>query len=197
MTTRTPTIERLQPPVSDSDLRALAELLVDAVESGAAVSFLAPLSLERAREWWRTTTEASDGRSIFLVARDSDGIAGTVQLHAVWAPNQAHRAEIAKLIVNQRCRRTGLGMKLMQVVEQEARRAGFTLLTLDAKRGAAAENLYRRLGWTAAGTIPGFAFDSDGTPHDAVIFYKHLTSNHENASDADAHGRTGAGAARD
>ena len=63
----------------------------------------------------------------------------------------------------------------MQAVEQEAHRAGFTLLTLDAKRGAAAEHLYRQLGWTAAGAIPRFAFDSDGTPHDAVIFYKHLT----------------------
>ena len=197
MTTRTPKIERLQLPVADSDLRALAELLVDAVESGAAVSFLAPLSVERAREWWRTTTDASDGRSIFLVARDSDGIAGTVQLHAAWAPNQPHRAEIAKLIVHRRCRRKGIGMTLMQALEQEARRAGFTLLTLDAKRGAAAEHLYRRLGWTAAGAIPGFAFDSDGTPHDAVIFYKHLTSNHENASEADAHGRTGASAARE
>jgi hypothetical protein len=63
----------------------------------------------------------------------------------------------------------------MQAIEQEARRTGFTLLTLDAKRGAPAEQLYRQLGWTIAGSIPGFAFDSDGTPHDAVIFYKHLT----------------------
>jgi hypothetical protein len=32
-------IERLIPPVSDRDVRALGELLVDAVDSGAAVSF--------------------------------------------------------------------------------------------------------------------------------------------------------------
>jgi hypothetical protein len=44
-------IERLTPPASDADLTALAQLLVDAVESGSAVSFLAPLTLERAREW--------------------------------------------------------------------------------------------------------------------------------------------------
>lgn len=43
-------IERLIPPVRDADLTALAQLLVDAVESGAAVSFLAPLTLERPRE---------------------------------------------------------------------------------------------------------------------------------------------------
>jgi GNAT superfamily N-acetyltransferase len=68
----------------------------------------------------------------------------------------------------------GLGTQLMQAIEDAARHAGFSLLTLDAKRGGAAEHLYRNMGWTLAGTIPGYAFDPDGTPHDAVIFYKHL-----------------------
>jgi GNAT superfamily N-acetyltransferase len=167
-------IERLNPPVSDSDLRALAHLLVDAVESGAAVSFLAPLTLERAEDWWRKTVSASHSGAIFLVARDAEGIAGTVQLHPAWAPNQPHRAEITKLLVHRRSRRTGLGARLMQAIEEEARRAGLGLLTLDAKRGAAAEHLYRRIGWSLAGTIPGYALDPDGTPHDAVIFYKEL-----------------------
>ncbi|HZM00661.1 MAG TPA: hypothetical protein VFD43_10455 [Planctomycetota bacterium] len=41
-------IERLQAPVSAADLAGLAALLVDAVDSGAAVSFLAPLTIEAA-----------------------------------------------------------------------------------------------------------------------------------------------------
>jgi acetyltransferase len=174
MTSQAHVIERLIPPVGDGDLRALAQLLVDAVESGAAVSFLASLTLEQAEHWWRTTISTSHSRAIFLVARDVEGIVGTVQLHPAWAPNQPHRGEIAKLIVHRRSRRTGLGTQLMQRIEDAARRAGFTLLTLDAKRGAAAEHLYRDLGWTHAGMIPGYALDSDGTPHDAVIFYKQL-----------------------
>lgn len=168
-------IERLMLPVSDSDFQALAQLLVDAVESGAAVSFLAPLTLERAEDWWRRTISASPSAAIFLVARDAEGIVGTVQLHPAWAPNQPHRAEIAKLLVHRRSRRAGLGTRLMLSIEDAAQRAGFSLLTLDAKRGGTAEHLYRQLGWTHAGTIPGFAFDPDGTtPHDAVIFYKEL-----------------------
>ncbi|MGE0826278.1 MAG: N-acetyltransferase family protein [Candidatus Binatia bacterium] len=168
-------IERLIPPVSDVDFRALAQLLVDAVESGAAVSFLAPLTLEHAEDWWRRTISTSNSAAIFLVARDTEGIVGTVQLHPAWAPNQPHRAEIAKLLVHRRSRRAGLGTRLMLAIEDEAERAGLRLLTLDAKQGGAAEHLYRRLGWTHAGTIPGFAFDPDGTtPHDAVIFYKNL-----------------------
>ncbi|HYT73799.1 MAG TPA: GNAT family N-acetyltransferase [Vicinamibacterales bacterium] len=167
-------IERLMPPGSDADLRQLAGLLVDAVDSGAAVSFLAPLTLEGAKEWWQRTIATADPRAIFLVARDLEGIIGTVQLHPAWAPNQPHRAEIVKLIVHRRGRRGGLGAALMQTIENAAREAGFRLLTLDAKRGEAAERLYRRLGWIAAGTIPRYAFDSDGAPHDAVIFYKEL-----------------------
>lgn len=168
-------IERLSPPASAADLRDLALLLVDAVDSGAAVSFLAPLPPERAEAWWRQTISAAHPGAVFLVARDARGIAGTVQLHPSWAPNQPHRAEVAKLLVHRRCRGAGLGLRLMLALEEAARGAGFRLLTLDAKRGAEAERLYRKLGWTHAGTIPRFAFDPDGrTPHDAVLFYKEL-----------------------
>jgi GNAT superfamily N-acetyltransferase len=167
-------IERLIPPVGESDLRALARLLVDAVASGAAVSFLAPLTLERAEDWWRRIIAASHTQAIFLVARNADGIVGTVQLHPAWAPNQPHRGEITKLLVHRRARRTGLGTQLMQSIEDAARAAGFRLLTLDTKRGDPAEHLYRQIGWTPAGTIPGYALDPDGTPHDAVILYKQL-----------------------
>src|SRR5947207_6769963 len=162
VTKQTGMIERLLLPVGDSDLRALAQLLVDAVESGAAVSFLAPLTLESAEDWWRRTISVSHSGAIFLVARNVEGIVGSVQLHPAWAPNQPHRAEIAKLMVHRRSRRSGLGRRLMRSIEEAARQAGFTLLTLDAKAGGAAEQLYRRIGWTEVGTIPRYALDPDG-----------------------------------
>ena len=171
----TPSIESLPRPAQDADLRELASLLVDAVGSGAAVSFLAPLSHEDALCWWRGALAAAHPRAIFLVARDAEGIVGTVQLHPAWAPNQPHRAEVAKLLVHHRGRGAGLGADLMRAAQDAARAAGFRLLTLDAKRGAVAEHLYRRLGWVHAGTIPGFALDTDGaTPHDAVVYYLEL-----------------------
>jgi len=182
MNDRADRIERLALPVGDSDLRALALLLVDAVESGAAVSFLAPLTLDRAEDWWRRTLSAAPSRAIFLVARDSEGIAGTVQLHPAWAPNQPHRAEITKLLVHRRSRRMGLGTQLMRAVEEEAQCGGFSLLTLDTKRGDAAKHLYQRIGWIPAGVIPRYALDPDGKSlHDAVIFYKELARVSETA----------------
>ena len=169
------TIERLPVPPTDADVVALAALLVDAVDDGAAVSFVAPLTLADAEQWWRGTLASAGSRAIVLVARDRGRIVGTVQLHPAWAPNQPHRAEVVKLIVDRRARRDGLGRRLMEAIESSARAAGFGLLTLDAKAGGVAEQLYRRLEWIHAGTIPRFAFDCDGkTPHDAVIFYKEL-----------------------
>lgn len=167
-------IERLPRPAADADVRALAGLLVDAVESGAAVSFMAPLDEGSAIAWWRSVLDGASPRAIVLVARDGSEIAGTVQLHPAWAPNQPHRAEIAKLLVDRKHRGSGLGTRLMEAIEAAAREAGFRLLTLDAKAGAAADRLYRRMGWTEAGTVPRYALDPDGTPHDAVYFYKEL-----------------------
>ena len=157
-------IERLKPPFSGADLRGLAELLVDAVSSGAAVSFLPPLTVEQAEAWWRKT---ADPKTVVLVARDAMGIVGTVQLH---------RGDIAKLVVHGRSRRTGLGSQLMQAIEGEARRAGFTLLTLDTKQGDGAEQLYRRGGWIEVGVIPRYALNPDGSMHATVVFYKDLNS---------------------
>ena len=167
-------IERLSTPVSEADLRSLALLLVDAVESGAAVSFLT-VTEAQALDWWRKQFGAPASGSIVLVARDELGIVGSVQLHPSWAPNQPHRADVAKLIIHRRARRRGLGAEMMAAVEREAAKAGYRLLVLDSKRGDAGERLYRRLGWNVVGTIPRFALDTDGrTPHDTVVFYKEL-----------------------
>lgn len=164
-------IEQLILPVSDDDIRDLALLLLDATAAGASVGFLDSTTLDEAKEWWRQNV--SD-RTILLVTRDSEGITGTVQLRPAPMPNQPHRADVAKLLVHRRARRQGLGGLLMEEIERRARSAGFTLLTLDTKRGDAAETLYRRAGWTEVGVIPGYASNPDGSMCDTVVFYKEL-----------------------
>lgn len=175
------TIEALTVPCQERDLRDLAVALADAVDSGAAVSFLQPLSIVQAEAWWRSTLVGLHSKAVVLVARHrgTNGIpgtiVGTVQLQPAWAPNQPHRAEVCKMIVHRRAQRYGLGRLLMQAVEHAAKEQGFTLLTLDARAGGAAERLYRAMGWTFVGTIPDYAIDADGKGlHDTVIFYRHL-----------------------
>jgi GNAT superfamily N-acetyltransferase len=169
-----PVIEALVRPVTDDDIRDLGRLLLDAVDSGASVSFMAGIDEEFAERWWREVLAKSSERTIFLIARDDEGIAGSVQLHPAWAPNQPHRADVAKLLVHRRARRKGVGAMLMREIESRARAAGFTLLTLDTVRGEAAELLYRREGWTEVGVIPRYALAPDGAMCDTVVFYKAL-----------------------
>ncbi len=172
-------IERLQLPARESEVLGLAGLLVGAVEAGAAVTFLGPLPLERAVEWWRKTMDGAQERAVFLVARDGDEIVGTVQVHPAWAPNQPHRAEVAKLMVHREYQGAGLGARLMERIEEEAGLGGFTLLTLDTREGDTAERLYRRLGWCEGGRIPEYALNQDGTKHGTVIFYKFVNASTE------------------
>jgi predicted N-acetyltransferase YhbS len=107
-------IEQLALPVSDDDIRDLALLLLDAIDSGASVGFLDSTTLESAEAWWRDRISKADERAIFLVSRDENGIAGTVQMLPAGMPNQRHRADIAKLLIHRRARRKGLGSMLMK-----------------------------------------------------------------------------------
>lgn len=166
-------IGALAVPASGADLDQLADLLCDAVAHGASVSFLAPLDRAAARAFWQGAVVLPP-RGVTLVARAGDRIVGCVQLCPAWAPNQAHRAEVAKLLVHTAARRTGLGVRLMVALEAHARAVGFTLITLDTHRASPAELLYRGLGWTACGVIPGYSLDSDGQLADTTMFYKQL-----------------------
>jgi GNAT superfamily N-acetyltransferase len=163
-------LERDPPP---QDVRALAELLVDVVDSGGSVSFIAPLALADAEHWWRETLSRRHSLAVILVAREQERIVGTVQLQPAWAPNQPHRADVTKLMVHPRARGRGIARGLMLVLEQEATARGFTLLVLDTVRGDAAERLYTSMGWSRVGVVPNFALHPDGkTFCDTVFFYK-------------------------
>jgi len=167
-------IEPLSRGVGASDLDELGELLCDAVTSGASVSFLPPLTPDRARAYWHDALERAHQRSVTLVARDERGITGSVQLHPAGMQNQPHRAEVSKLLVHRRVRRRGIGKALMLEIEKWAALGGFTLLTLNTKQGDAGERLYESIGWKRAGMIPGYALDAEGIPRATVLFYKEL-----------------------
>ncbi len=155
----------------------LSAVLIDCVEGGASVSFMAPLSRERADGFWgRVADGVVSGTRILIVAEDqaTGAIVGTVQLLLDLPENQPHRADLAKMLVRRSARRRGLGARLMRAVEDAARGAGRTLLVLDTVTGADAERLYERLGWTKVGIVPGYALWPDGRPCDTTIFYKAL-----------------------
>ena len=107
-------------------------MLIDCVEGGASVSFMHPLTRDRAVAFWRRVAQGvAAGERALLVAEDARGVCGTVQLVLDQPENQPHRAELSKMLVHRRARRQGLGAALMRAAEATARDCGKTLLVLD------------------------------------------------------------------
>ena len=158
-----------------SAVRPLAALLSACVNAGAALSFLAPLETDAAERYWRRVAKQVAAGERILLAGWRDGVlAGTVHLDLATPPDQRHRAEVKKLAVLPGARSRGLGRELMWQAEQAARDAGRELLSLNARAGAAAEHLYRGLGWSEGGRLPGFTRDADGTYADTLVFWKRV-----------------------
>lgn len=161
--------------VDDAQIDDLADVLMDCVEGGASVSFMHPLTRERAVAFWGTVaTGVAAGERALLVAEDADGICGTVQLIFDLPENQPHRADLAKMLVHRRVRRQGLGAALMCAAEVTARECGKTLLVLDAVTTGDAARLYERLGWTRVGDIPDYALFPNGGFCSTTVFYRNL-----------------------
>ena len=141
----------------------LCELLLDAVNGGASVGFLAPLSQQTAREYWDNVFRSLGG-NLYLWAAQVDGrLIGSVQLEASSKQNARHRAEIPKLLVHSANRGQGISTQLMSVAEGFARSIDRTLLVLDTQAGSVAEPVYKHLGWQKVGEIPYYAASQTGS----------------------------------
>jgi GNAT superfamily N-acetyltransferase len=161
--------------LEEHQIDELAHLLIDCVEGGASVSFMQPLSRDRAVAFWRRVAHGvAAGERALLIAEDARGVCGTVQLVLDLPENQPHRADLSKMLVHRRARRQGLGAALMRAAESMARDCGKTLLVLDAVTGGDAERLYTRLGWERVGVIPGYALMPEGGLCDTTVFYRNL-----------------------
>ena len=168
-------IRRLRPGELRDHLDGLASVLVDCVEGGASVSYMAPFSHADARAAFEGfAADAERGRRLILAAFDGGRVVGTVQVILAVPPNQPHRGEIAKLLVHRAARRRGIARLLMEHAEREALAEGKTLLVLDTVTGDPAERLYERTGWNKVGVIPGYALYPDGRPCDTTVFWKAL-----------------------
>ncbi len=157
-------------------LNDLACVLIDCVQGGASVHFMPPLAESIAIAFFEKVLEdVRQGNRVLLAAFNDAKLIGTVQVIIGMPPNQPHRAEVAKLLVHRAARHQGVGALLMEHAEHVSRLNGKTLLVLDTATGESAERLYRRLGWTAVGTIPNFALLPNGKLCGTTIFWKQLS----------------------
>ena len=168
------TIRRLR-SIDDARIASLSAVLLDCIEGGASVGFMASATRERAdRFWQRIADDVATGARAILIAEDALGLCGTVQLVLDMPDNQPHRADLCKMLVHRRARRRGLGAALMREAESLALECGKSLLVLDTVTGSDADRLYARLGWSRVGDIPHYALMPDGEPCSTTYFYKYV-----------------------
>lgn len=169
-----PEIRRLDEAQARRHLDGLAAVLLDCVDGGASVGYMAPFTLAEARLAFEAfIADVARGRRVLLAAFLAGRVVGTVQVVFAAPPNQPHRGDIAKLLVHRGARRHGVGQRLMERAEAEALAAGRTLLVLDTA-SPEAERLYDRLGWTRLGRVPGYALYPDGRPCATTFYWKAL-----------------------
>jgi GNAT superfamily N-acetyltransferase len=161
--------------IGEREIQGLSEVLIDCVEGGASVSFMLPMTREKATVFWADAAEsAARGERMIFAAEDAAGtIVGTVQVVLPMAENQPHRADVAKMLVHRRARRHGVGAALLAAAERDALNIGKTLLVLDTASDDA-ERLYARQGWQLCGRIPNYALMPDGALCATTVFFKAL-----------------------
>ncbi len=165
------------PAQVNGDLEMLGGVLHACVHAGASVSFILPFSPADAEAFWaeQVLPAVIAGNRRVVIARQEARIVGTVQLDLATPPNQPHRAEVRKLLVHPEARRRGVARSLMEAIEEQARAAGRTLLTLDTVTGGAAEPLYRSMGYVTSGVIPRYALNFDASMLESTtVMYKEL-----------------------
>jgi GNAT superfamily N-acetyltransferase len=169
-------IRRLTATEGQQYVAALAGVLLDCVQGGASVSFMASLTKAEAESFFEKAVDGVQrGERILLAAFIDSQLVGTVQIILATPPNQPHRADVAKLLVLRSARKQGVGARLMESVDEASRLAGKTLLVLDTVTGDSAERLYSRLGWNKVGVIPNYALYPDGRYCDTTVFWKQVS----------------------
>ena len=173
--------------MADTDIRplgpspairaTLTELLIEAVANGGSVSFMDPLPVETADQFWEDAlAAAARGERIILGAFDGELLVGTVTVVLDLWQNQPHRAEIVKMITRISHRGRGVATALLHRAEKMALARGRTLLVLDTASDGGAAPLYESVGFKFAGEIPDYALKPQGGLTGTKFYWKHLAA---------------------
>ncbi|WP_271951879.1 GNAT family N-acetyltransferase [Ruegeria faecimaris] len=171
-------ISRLTANDLNNALDDLTEILHACVHDGASIGFIQPFPSDDAQRYWQSHVwpNIQTGAAEIFVYRDGERIVGTAQLVPAAMPNQAHRADVSKLLVHPRARRRGIGRALMATVEARARELGRSLLVLDTRSTDPSLLLYQSLGFEIAGEIPNYCRNPENDQLEPTTFmFKTLT----------------------
>lgn len=153
---------------SPADIEAANEVWNEVVEAGVAFPQTEKLNRETGLAFFQS-------QSFTGVCEDKGEILGLYILH----PNNVGRCGHicnASYAVASRARGLGLGEALVRHCLEKAKELGFGILQFNAvvSSNTPALNLYRKLGFTQLGTIPGGFHMKDRSYQDIIPHYKKL-----------------------
>lgn len=151
-----------------ADVEAANEVWNEVVEAGVAFPQMEKLNRETGLAFFQS-------QSFTGICEDKGEILGLYILH----PNNVGRCGHicnASYAVASRARGLGLGEALVRHCLEKAKELGFGILQFNAvvSSNTPALNLYRKLGFTQLGTIPGGFLMKDGSYQDIIPHYKKL-----------------------
>ena len=159
-----------------NDLADLCDATEAAIEAGGGFGWLKPPPRTVLESYW--TGMLLVPQTMLFAARLDGVICGSAQLMRPAGNNeaQAFQARLQHAFIAPWARGHGLARALMLSVEEEARRAGFTVLALDVRESqTAAIKLYESLGFSRWGSNPYYA-RVDGAYVAGLYYYKPLDS---------------------
>lgn len=151
-------VELVTHALSEADLNDLCDATDAAIKAGGGFGWVQLPSRDILERFWRGVV-AMPLRMLFL-ARLDGVVCGTCQLIKPPANNEAqkHSVQLSGLFVSPWARGRGLSRLLLDTVEAEAAKTGFSVINLDVRDTmTAAIQLYESSGYTLLGKHPYYA----------------------------------------
>lgn len=115
------------------------------------------------------------GEYIHFVAEVDGVVIGNMLFERDAHPLGRHKCSLFDVVVNPAFQRMGIAKRLFEKCKEHAKELGLKLITVHARGGTAAEEVYKRLGFIEAGRIPGGIIEtwgSNDTFDDVFLYYK-------------------------
>ncbi len=155
--------------LEEDDWPLVWEFMEPVIRSGESYPYAMDMTDRQARGMWLDVTEAA------YVAEDDDGIVGSYYIK----PNQptlgAHVANCGYVVAS-RARRRGVAMVMCEHSQEEAVRLGYRAMqfNLVVATNEASVNLWKKMGFTVVGRLPGAFKHAQLGFVDAFVLYKEL-----------------------
>jgi ribosomal protein S18 acetylase RimI-like enzyme len=169
----TTAVEQLE-AFAGTDLEDLCDAADAAIKAGGGFGWLTAPPRHIMESYWRGVLLVPERR--LFVARLDGTICGSAQLSRPPRNNeaQAFAAQLTSNFIAPWARGHGLARRIVVIVEEAARAAGFAILNLDVRdTQSAAIQLYESLGYIRWGTHPDYA-RVNGRSIPGHFYYKRL-----------------------